>query len=437
MAYKYRISCCLLIIFHCSSLIIHAYLPTAVRHKQNRSKQLSMKRERSDSPHSQQQGQVRFVEFYAGVGGWSMALQQVAERLHPNFPALQFECVAALDHSDLCKTVYEYNHKPVTLSNRPIQKLSVDQLEQWQADLFVMSPPCQPHSRQHTHQARELEDKRSESFLRLCELLQLLPTVPSIVVLENVVGFERSQSFSLFQKVLQERNYRCCHFILQPNQVGIPNDRPRFYSVAIQSDFVKLKNDSWYYKYFVTPPSAHSDVTIHTEIPELGVLSTDSISENNLPMLQEFLDDLPDPRLAIPEKVHQKRAAWCLDIVTPDQRRTSCFTSGYGKFMRGTGSVLYTGDGNFELIAPEQREYDPDWDEGLDWTKARYFSGQELARLFDFSKDFSFPPTLTLGQQWKLVGNSLNARVAARLLELAWRVRWDVHVESTARESDV
>ena len=131
-------------------------------------------------------------------------------------------------------------------------------------------------------------------------------------------------------------------------------------------------------------------------------MATNSIFANEIPMLKAFLDDRPEPRLNIPEKVYQKRAAWCLYIVTPEQRRTSCFTSGYGKFMRGTGSILYTGDGNFALVTPEQREYDADWDKELDWTKARYFSGQELSRLFNFSKDFIFTPALSLGQQWKL-----------------------------------
>ncbi|GAX16899.1 tRNA (cytosine38-C5)-methyltransferase [Fistulifera solaris] len=390
-----------------------------------------MKRTRNEDappkdPLLSSQKTIRFVEFYAGVGGWTMALQQVVERGHSDLSGLRFECVAALDHSDLCKVVYEHNHKPVTLSNRPIQKLTVGQVEGWQADLFVMSPPCQPHSRQHTHQKRELQDKRSESFLHLCELLQSLSTVPSVILLENVVGFERSQSFSFFQKVLKDRNYRCCHFILQPSQVGLPNDRPRFYSVAVQNDYIKLEKDSWQAKYFTKPSDDISaDVIIQTEIPELGVKAMNSITEKDIPKLQHFLDNSPDPRLSIPEKVHQKRAAWCLDIVTPEQRRTSCFTSGYGKFVRGTGSVLYTGEGTFELVAPEQREYDAEWDKDLDWTKARYFSGSELARLFDFSNDFAFPRTVSVGQQWKLVGNSLNVRVAARLLEFAFRVRMD------------
>lgn len=426
---------CLFITVHCSSFVTQSFPSVAFRTQRTKESSTlllrTMKRARNgDSPHdspSQQTAQqtVRFVEFYAGVGGWTMALQQVLERLHPTLPDLQLECVAALDHSDLCKMVYEHNHKPVTLSNRPIQKLTVAQLEEWQADLFVMSPPCQPHSRQHTHQERELEDKRSESFIHLCELLQVLPKVPSIVVLENVVGFERSQSFSLFQKVLKDRNYQCCHFILQPSQVGIPNDRPRFYSVAIQSEFVQLEDDGWYSKYFFSKQlDDGADTFIHTEMPELGVLATNNIPANNhIPMLQTFLDEQPDPRLNIPEKMYRKRAAWCLDIVTPEQRRTSCFTSGYGKFLRGTGSVLYTGSGNFEMLSPEEREYNADWDKELDWSKARYFSGPELARLFDFSKDFAFPPAVSLGQQWKLVGNSLNARVAARLLEFAFTVR--------------
>ena len=75
----------------------------------------------------------------------------------------------------------------------------------------------------------------------------------------------------------------------------------------------------------------------------------------------------------------------------------------------------------------------------------RYFSGTEVARLMGFPVDdieesddndnkkktcqaeeeekegyrkFSFPSEVTMKQQWKLLGNSLNVRVAAAVAEM-------------------
>src|SRR3569832_2064806 len=46
---------------------------------------------------------LRYVEFYSGLGGWTMALAQARDML-----SLQqdLECVASFDHSDLCQDVY-------------------------------------------------------------------------------------------------------------------------------------------------------------------------------------------------------------------------------------------------------------------------------------------------------------------------------------------
>jgi tRNA (cytosine38-C5)-methyltransferase len=75
------------------------------------------------------------------------------------------------------------------------------------------------------------------------------------------------------------------------------------------------------------------------------------------------------------------------------------------------------------LTNPEDRKFDDAWDQGLDLPKhLRYFSGSELARIFGFPSTFSFPETITRKQQWKLIGNSLNVRVAAKLVELGLRI---------------
>jgi hypothetical protein len=73
-----------------------------------------------------------------------------------------------------------------------IEKLTKKQIELIKADIWMMSPPCQPHTRQHTNQKEDVDDPRSKSFLHLCDLISTMEveSLPKIILLENVIGFE-------------------------------------------------------------------------------------------------------------------------------------------------------------------------------------------------------------------------------------------------------
>lgn len=262
---------------------------------------------------------------------------------------------------------------------------------------------------------------------------------PPLILLENVIGFEASESFRKWQDVLQLRGYHISHFHLTPTQVGLPNDRPRYFGVAVRQT-VEVEQEATTtgssnaqertnpLQSYLQQPQPQNSPTIITAIPELDVVQDDEASlSSSLPPIASFLDkeDESDKLslLRVPEKVLQSSAAWCFDIVTPKDQRSSCFTSSYGKYNRGTGSILYnvTTD-EYKLMPPEEREFQEDWAKNLDVSKVRYFSGMELARLFGFSNHFSFPPTCTVKQRWKLLGNSLNVRLAARIVEFGLRL---------------
>ena len=506
----------------------------------------------------------KYVEFYSGIGGWRLALEQAFGQLAKNHTsikndplALKLECIAALDHSDLCNQVYQHNFDledknetngdtaaAPTLSRNEersrkkqkrwkqrskrirtpckIESLTCEQMEQseWRADAWCMSPPCQPHTRQHDHQASERDDPRSKSLAHLCTLLSTMSShaLPTIIALENVVKFETSHSCQTLLTILKNRQYRVAEFHLTPTQVGLPNDRPRYFCLAIRVsidqidslDGSDLRNESrpifnplhrteqaqqLLDKYFSSDFTSTTEMPwtlnqrkLHTSVVEVGILPEQEAPEP--PPIQDFLDPSSthtnrgiSEDLQIPSKVLDRTAAWCFDIVTPTCRRSSCFTSSYGKFVRGTGSILYLprigtdnnnnkakqeiapdarpslcgkGDvlsscsahaGPPRLVAPHERVFDNnEWLSHLEAPdqELRYFTGIELARLFGFldprmetvdfkdsscdqdssmsttapsvSPHFTFPSTCTMKQQWKLMGNSLNARLASRLL---------------------
>jgi tRNA (cytosine38-C5)-methyltransferase len=368
--------------------------------------------------------------------------------------------LAALDHSDLCTKVFEHNFGGSNNKTFNIEQLTLKQVENWHADIYVMSPPCQPHTRQHSNQDQDLEDPRSVSFLHICGLLHDMgqECLPKLLFLENVIGFETSRTFRRWQQVLDKRGYHVGHFHLNPPQVGLPNDRPRYFCVAVlnlssassSTSNVDLRRSL---KSYLGPPSksdagtttnslnnltesSSTPTTIWKAIPELNVHpeGDDSLT---LPTMSSFLEHWTSSSsaasssrdemasLRIPQKLLTSNSAWCFDIVCPHHRRSACFTQSYGRFVRGTGSILYEHDdeaqttlANLNLLDPQDREFCEDWSKGLDTSRLRYFSGTELTRLFGFSNEFVFPADVSMKQQWKLMGNSLNVGIASRVVEL-------------------
>ncbi|KAL3796452.1 hypothetical protein HJC23_004249 [Cyclotella cryptica] len=520
---------------------------------------------------------LSYLEFYSGIGGWGYALEHACRSIqhatlammmdqrcrHQKKPKLlsasinkesaslhpfhiDAKLLAAYDHSDLCNSVFMHNHasytEPAQSSNEPsqykprqtpIERITKEELESHSANIWCMSPPCQPHTRQHSNQHKEMDDPRSSSFLHLCHLLSVMDedALPGLILLENVVGFETSWegrslgadtavaasdltpsdshdkssrtlqtqkgstsrgSFAEWRRVLSQRQYDVAHFHLDPTNVGIPNNRPRYYCVAFRLgglrqrlnnagvpnyvsrsmlDTAKLKN-LFTREILDKQPIIHDESSIHNN----DANNSDNSKRHEktaIPPIKCFLDaDLMQPNdsssrhltkklsLQIPRKVQMSSSSWCFDIVTPYHKCSSCFTHSYGKYIRGTGSILYTGplrlndeneDGKmdksvpsidrFQLALPEERSYDESWSKDINWDYMRYLSGTEIARLMGFpvsepaaeqiqvpcnkSKDddvvirkFSFPPSCSMKQQWKLLGNSLNVRVAARIAEI-------------------
>lgn len=108
--------------------------------------------------------------------------------------------------------------------------------------MWLLSPPCQPHTRQGMK--RDCSDSRSDGLLHLITLLQVVNHAPSYILLENVEGFEESESRNRLVGVLKERNYHFQEFILSPNQFQIPNQRDRYFIIARLTAFPEVPEDT-------------------------------------------------------------------------------------------------------------------------------------------------------------------------------------------------
>jgi len=279
---------------------------------------------------------LRVLELYCGIGGCTAALESAAS------------VVAAVDINRAALSVYGHNWPHPTLT-ATIESLPTASMDQWSADLWWMSPPCQPFTRRGL--GRDADDPRTQSLLELIRRLESSP--PTYLALENVPGFCDSRTHDLLRTTLDRLGYEIQEQTLCPTSLGVPNRRRRFYLLAGRQKLQAVPS----------PPAA---------------------TENPTP-LRDFLDPIPAADLWVePALVDQYRHA--IDVVDPEDPEAvaACFTSAYGHSPIRSGSYLRTPTG------------------------LRRFSPTEILRLLGFPESFTLPKDLPRPAAWRLVGNSLS-----------------------------
>lgn len=278
---------------------------------------------------------LRVLELFCGIGGLAAALDgrgQVAAAVDVNTNALE---------------VYARNF-PHPVRAGTIESLPASEFRRWNADLWWLSPPCQPFTRRGL--GRDAEDPRARPFLALLDRVAEL--APRYLALENVPGFRGSKVHARLLETLERAGYGAVHErLLCPSELGVPNRRRRYYLVASRERLL---------------PSSRA--------PSAGPGP-----------LREFLDSDPDPELAVDDEV-LRRYEGALHLVDPrdPSALTSCFTSAYGRSFVRSGSYLATESG------------------------ARRFSPREILRLLGFPPSFVLAPEMPALKAWRLVGNSLS-----------------------------
>ncbi|KAL8437225.1 hypothetical protein Efla_006586 [Eimeria flavescens] len=174
---------------------------------------------------------LRVFEFFSGIGGLRLGLLGALHALRDSglrAPPPVASFVGSFDIHAAANAVYVHNFgdTPRCVS---VEHLSLRQLD-GQADVWLLSPPCQPFTRG----GRRLDaaDGRATGLLHLLSLLEASSSPPLFFFLENVRGFEHSDTRQRMQQVLRAKGYLVKEFLLSPTQLGIPNTRVRYYCLA-------------------------------------------------------------------------------------------------------------------------------------------------------------------------------------------------------------
>ncbi|XP_009198077.1 tRNA (cytosine(38)-C(5))-methyltransferase isoform X3 [Papio anubis] len=361
---------------------------------------------------------LRVLELYSGVGGMHHALRESC------IPA---QVVAAIDVNTVANEVYKYNFPHTQLLAKTIEGITLEEFDRLSFDMILMSPPCQPFTR--------------------------LQKLPKYILLENVKGFEVSSTRDLFIQTIENCGFQYQEFLLSPTSLGIPNSRLRYFLIAkLQSEPLPFQAPGQVLMQFPKIESVHPQkdtMDVENKIQEKNIepnISFDSStqcsgkdailfkletaeeihrknqqdSDLSVKMLKDFLEDDTDMNQYLLPPKSLLRYALLLDIVQPTCRRSVCFTKGYGSYIEGTGSVLQTAeDVQIENIYKSLTKLSQEEQiTKLLMLKLRYFTPKEIANLLGFPPEFGFPENITVKQRYRLLGNSLNVHVVAKLIKI-------------------
>lgn len=288
---------------------------------------------------------LRVLELFSGIGGAAASLPPAAA------------VVLAVDINTAALAVYRRNFNHPTRA-ATIESLEDALLERLAADLWWLSPPCQPFTRRGL--ARDDEDPRSRALLALLQKIERHR--PRNLALENVPGFAGSRTHARLLATLARAAYEVAEELLCPSALGYPTRRQRYYLVASRDGLAER------------PVAPATRVTLAA-------------------CLEHPLTEPPPAELALAPEV-ERHYRHALDVVDAEDPAalTACFTSAYGRSPVRSGSYLETPFG------------------------LRRFSPTEILRCLGFPPTFTLPPNLPPRRAWPLVGNSLAVPVVAAVL---------------------
>ncbi|KAH9479332.1 tRNA (cytosine(38)-C(5))-methyltransferase [Psilocybe cubensis] len=363
---------------------------------------------------------VGVLEFYSGIGGLHLALAR---------SSVDAKVIQALDWDQTACNVYRANHGNVA-RKVDISTLTATELSRLKADLWLLSPACQPYTVLNPN-AKGADDPRAQSFIHLVK--NVLPALascddhPRRLLVENVAGFEDSTTRQTLVTTLRSIGYNTVELLLTPLQFGIPNSRLRYYLLAKKAPLA-FKHVS---------PGASNEVW--RQIPGSGPAWSDSrldiekdstIDLSDILEIKSYLDKPSDEEKAnenaVPDKILLKWGR-LFDIVKPSSKRTCCFTRGYTQLVERAGSILQENEqldttSTFDEFLEAQSSGHPNAVDILHPLKLRYFSPSELLRIFAFESigtdaKFIWPDNVSRKTKYKLIGNSVNVKVVQELIE--------------------
>lgn len=160
---------------------------------------------------------LRFIDLFAGLGGFHLALEQLGHR-----------CVFASELNSELQEIYAQNFGLITSGD--IRKVPVKDIPPH--DILCAGFPCQPFSKAGEQDGFDCPSW-GDLFDRVVAILK--HHKPQYVLLENVPNLLKHNSgktWARVERLLKTAGYESDARILSPHQFGVPQIRERVYIVA-------------------------------------------------------------------------------------------------------------------------------------------------------------------------------------------------------------
>jgi DNA (cytosine-5)-methyltransferase 1 len=160
---------------------------------------------------------MRFVDLFAGLGGFHVALERLGHR-----------CVFASDVDENLRKLYEMNFGLSPAGD--IRKVAVEEIPAH--DIMCAGSPCQPFSKAGEQQGFTCP-KWGDLFDYVLDILY--HHKPRYIIFENVPNLTRhddGRTWLALQDSLRSADYAIDHRYLSPHQFGVPQIRERVFIVG-------------------------------------------------------------------------------------------------------------------------------------------------------------------------------------------------------------
>lgn len=189
-----------------------------------------------------------FIDLFAGIGGFHIAMHDVGGR-----------CVFASEVDKFARETYRHNFEPISPElfarghfNEDITDPALDYRTIPSFDVLCAGFPCQPFS--HAGLKKGFGDTRGTLFFNIEEIIRTKIAqhqedksiaIPRVLFLENVKGLrnhDKGRTYATIERHLKELGYEVRSEVLNSKYFGVPQNRERIFIIAWHKELVSAED---------------------------------------------------------------------------------------------------------------------------------------------------------------------------------------------------
>lgn len=236
---------------------------------------------KKDSFSSKNSSKFTFIDLFAGIGGFRIALQNLGGK-----------CVFTSEWDKNAQETYATNFGDYPFGD--ITKKETKDFIPTGFDVLCAGFPCQAFSK--GGQQKGFEDTRGTLFFDLCEIIE--KHRPKYLFLENVanlVSHDKGNTFKVIKKNLTKLGYYFPDepLIISPDKFGIPILRPRVFIPCVRKDIATHKSKE--IRFIINEldkKQVHKPVSIYSIIDKNNTDKITEYEERVLTMWNEFYQNI-------------------------------------------------------------------------------------------------------------------------------------------------